>query len=73
MPRALAVFRSAGIETTPAPTDYNIINTSQPRVLKWIPTLGAMGTFTGVFREHLGILAYRFKGWISDEEWNREN
>jgi uncharacterized SAM-binding protein YcdF (DUF218 family) len=73
MPRALAVFRSAGIETTPAPTDYNIINTSQPRVLNWIPTLGAMATFTDVFREHLGILAYRFKGWISDEEWNREN
>lgn len=71
MPRAIAVFRSAGIEITPAPTDYQIVSTNEPRVLRWLPTLGAMGTFTAVFREHLGIIAYRFKGWISDQEWAR--
>ena len=73
MPRALAVFRSAGINTIAAPTDYNIVSTNQPRVLNWLPTLGAMGTFTAVFREHLGILAYRFRGWISDEEWSQRS
>lgn len=71
MPRAIAVFRSAGIDATPAPTDYHIVRTNEPEVLRWLPTLGAMGTFTAVFREHLGIIAYRFKGWISDQEWAR--
>lgn len=73
MPRALAVFRSAGIDAIAAPTDYNIVSGNQPRVLNWLPTLGAMGTFTDVYREHLGILAYRYRGWISDEEWHREH
>jgi len=73
MPRALAVFRSAGIDTIAAPTDYNMVSYNQPRILNWLPTLGAMHAFTDVFRENLGILAYRYRGWISEEEWNREH
>lgn len=67
MPRALAVFQSAGIDAIPAPTDYNITDINQPAVLRWLPTLGGMGTLTEVLRENLGILVYRYRGWISDK------
>lgn len=71
MPRALAVFRSAGIDVIAAPTDYQIVDIRQPGALNWLPELGAMGTFTGVYKEHLGLLAYRLRGWINDEEWDQ--
>ena len=70
-PRALAVFRSAGIDAVAAPTDYQIVAGGEPAVLNWLPDLGALGTFTEVYREHLGLFAYRLRGWISDEEWNQ--
>ncbi len=72
MPRALAVFRSAGIDAIAAPTDYNIVKRNQPWILEWFPTLSAMDALTDVFREHLGILVYRYRGWISSAVWSRE-
>ena len=67
MPRALATFRSNGIDAIPAPTDYGTVAYDQPGVLSWIPTLGAVQTVTGVIYESLGILIYRYRGWIRDE------
>ena len=67
MPRALAVFRSNGIDAIAAPTDFNIVPVNRPGILNWIPSLGAMATLTDVIRENLGILVYRLRGWITDD------
>ena len=37
MPRALAVFRCAGIDAIAAPTDYLVVDANRPRVLNWLP------------------------------------
>lgn len=67
MRRALAVFKSRGIESVPAPTDFQMVALSEPGPLRWIPTLGAMAALTTVIKENLGILMYRYRGWIRDE------
>ena len=65
MPRALATFRTAGIDAIPAPSSYSIVDYSRPPILNWIPSLGNLGTMQAVIREKLGILVYRYRGWIS--------
>jgi uncharacterized SAM-binding protein YcdF (DUF218 family) len=70
MPRALAVFRTAGVDVVAAPTDYKIVEHDQPSLLNWLPNLRAMGAITEVVRERLGIAVYRHRGWISDEAWS---
>lgn len=67
MPRAHAVFLSNGIDAIPCPTDYNMVELNQPALLNFIPNLGAISATTSVVSEYLGILAYRYKGWITDE------
>ena len=65
MPRALATFRTAGIDAIPTPSSYSIVNYSRPPILNWIPSLGNLGKMQAVIREKLGILVYRYRGWIS--------
>ena len=65
MPRALATFRTAGIDATPSPSSYSIVNYSRPQILDWIPSIGNLGRVQVVIREKLGILVYRYRGWIS--------
>ena len=65
MPRALATFKTAGINAIPAPSSYSIVNYSQPPILDWMPSLGNLGKMQAVIREKLGILVYRYRGWIS--------
>ena len=65
MPRALATFRTVGIDAIPAPSSYSIVDYSRPPILNWIPSLGNLGKMQAVIRENLGILVYRYRGWIS--------
>ncbi len=65
MPRALATFRTAGIDAIPTPSSYSIVNYSRPPILNWIPSLGNLGKMQAVIREKLGILVYRYRDWIS--------
>jgi uncharacterized SAM-binding protein YcdF (DUF218 family) len=65
MPRALRVFRSNGIDAIAAPTDYNIVDLEQPEIINWIPSLNAMGSLSALIREKLGIIVYRYRGWIT--------
>lgn len=67
MPRALAVFRSNGIDALPAPTDYAIVGQNEPELLSWLPSIGSVQAVTGVIHENLGLLVYRYKGWIKSE------
>ncbi len=68
MPRALAVFRSLGIDATPAVTDILVTHAErpddQPLVLDWLPTAESLLLTTSALREHLGMWAYRWLGWI---------
>jgi uncharacterized SAM-binding protein YcdF (DUF218 family) len=65
MPRALATFRTVGIDAIPAPSSYLIVNVSKPAIFEWIPSLSNLGKMQRVIHEKLGILVYRNRGWIS--------
>jgi uncharacterized SAM-binding protein YcdF (DUF218 family) len=65
MPRALATFRTAEINAIPSPSSYSIVNYSRPRILEWIPSLGNLGRMQAVIHEKLGILVYKYRGWIA--------
>ena len=70
MPRALAVFRSLGIDATPAVTDILVTYPAQrdthPPALDWLPNVDALSMTTVAIREYLGMWAYRWLGWIND-------
>lgn len=66
MPRAHAVFASAGIHVIPSPTDYRVVDANEPLALTFIPDIGALSAINVYIREHLGMFVYRYKGWIKD-------
>lgn len=63
MPRALAVFRSAGIKAVPAPTDVQVDDRIYT-VLDVLPDAGALAGSTAAIREYVGHLVYDWRGWI---------
>jgi uncharacterized SAM-binding protein YcdF (DUF218 family) len=63
MPRAVAVFRSAGVEVIPSPSSISA-QLAQPEILDWIPTMSGLDTLKSVLHEKMGILVYRARGWI---------
>ena len=64
MPRALATFRTFGINAVPSPSEFSTVDYSQPSILDWIPSLTNFGKIHAVIREKIGILVYRYRGWI---------
>lgn len=67
MPRALATFRSAGIDAIASPTDYRVAQYQQPLILKWLPSAGALCGTTNSLKEYLGTAVYRWRGWIRSQ------
>jgi uncharacterized SAM-binding protein YcdF (DUF218 family) len=65
MPRALETFKAAGIHVTPAPTTYSVTEHTQPVLLDWLPSLGNLRRLEALIHEKLGILVYRYRGWIA--------
>lgn len=66
MPRAQAVFCTAGVPVVPAPTDHRVVQ--RPRsVLGYVPSAAALGRSTGAIREYVGYAAYRLRGWIAPD------
>jgi len=63
MRRALATFRSAGVNARPAATDYHVTDGSTS-VLDLVPSADALGGSTAAIREYVGYLVYRGRGWI---------
>lgn len=63
MPRAMAVFRQIGIEATPAAADIRVSVPYYQSVLDLIPGAESLARTTGALKEHLGLLAYRLRGW----------
>ncbi|MBL09717.1 MAG: hypothetical protein CL402_04215 [Acidiferrobacteraceae bacterium] len=63
MPRAIATFRSAGIDAIPSSSSIDI-RPMQPGILDWLPSLSGLGKIQAVMHENLGIFVYRIRGWI---------
>ena len=63
MPRAIATFRSAGIDAIPSSSSI-AVRPMQPGILDWWPSLSGLGKIQAVMHENLGIFVYRVRGWI---------
>lgn len=61
MRRAVLAFRHAGIEVTPAPTDFLAVDANAPEALNWIPSAGALSGTTHALHEYIGRLWYRVR------------
>jgi len=64
MHRAEAVFRAVGFEVIPAATDHRVLEARGSSLLNWLPDAGAMAASSAALRERMGMLYYRFKGWL---------
>jgi uncharacterized SAM-binding protein YcdF (DUF218 family) len=60
MPRAVGVFRKAGVQVLPYPVDYT---TGKSATLDFVPTLvGNLARLDHAAHEWLGLLGYRLLG-----------
>src|SRR5207248_5271561 len=64
MPRALGAFRAAGVDATPAPTDYRIAKYNGPILITLMPSAGALHRTTAALNEYLGQGVYMLRGWM---------
>ncbi len=60
MPRALATFRAAGVDVVAAPTDFEIVEEG----IGWLPDAEALEGSTRAIKEYLGMVVYRWRGWM---------
>jgi len=65
MRRALATFRTAGVEAVPAATDYRVVD-GEKTILDLLPSAGALNGSTAAIREYVGYIVYDWRGWIAD-------
>ena len=73
MPRAVAIFEQQGFEVVPAPADYNLTQSDWKRLwepnlstqlFNLLPSVGNISETTNAFKEYIGILTYRLRGWL---------
>jgi uncharacterized SAM-binding protein YcdF (DUF218 family) len=62
MPRALRVFRAAGLDARPAPTVFATAH-HHPRLLDWLPDTSALRDTRQALHELLGTVWYRLRGY----------
>jgi uncharacterized SAM-binding protein YcdF (DUF218 family) len=63
MPRALAVFRQAGFDVEPAPSNFYGGPTFEESVLAILPSAAALQSSSVALKEWLGLFIYRVRGW----------
>jgi uncharacterized SAM-binding protein YcdF (DUF218 family) len=63
MRRAVAVFRRAGLDVIPFPTDYQSGWGEPDLVFRWLPDADSLGTSRRVLKEWVGLAVYRLRGW----------
>jgi len=68
MPRALATFRSAGIDSTPAPTDFETSGAGVTGLARWTADAGSLAVTTRALEEFAGWVVYRQRGWINGDD-----
>jgi len=65
MPRSLAIFRKLGIEAIAAPTDFNVVESSEPlNIFAFLPDAEVLKDTTNALKEYLGLVIYKIYGWI---------
>ena len=63
MPRAAAVFRKAGVDFVPAPTDFRIA--ARPfSPWRLLPDMEALDASSRAVKEYVGLVVYRLRGWL---------
>lgn len=67
MPRALATFRSAGVDATPAATDFEASGSGPGGLAAWIASPASLDVSTRALKEFVGRLVYRNRGWIAKD------
>ncbi len=68
MPRSLAIFRRLGMDVSPAPTDFYIVQADQRmnpqgRLLSLLPDAENLLLTTRSLKEYVGLWVYRLRGW----------
>lgn len=64
MQRALATFHAAGINATPAPTDFDV-RPEPNTLLRWLPDAKALERSSQSIKEYVGLAYYRLRGWAA--------
>ena len=64
MPRALATFQALGINAIPSPTDYLEVDLKNYEIKDFLPDIDALGKTSMVIKEYLGLMVYRWRGWV---------
>lgn len=64
MPRAMAVFRRAGVRVVASPTDYLVVDRGQRGIMDYLPDAGALRNTTALLREVVGMVYYKLNGWV---------
>lgn len=72
MPRSLSIFKRQEIAVVAAPTDFlthdhdwqYLSNTPQSTLLNLLPDAERLGQFTRAFKEYVGLVVYRLRGWL---------
>ena len=62
MQRSAALFRKAGMDVFPVPTDYQVAHTHNITALDWLPDVDALKMTTTVIREWAAFWVYRWRG-----------
>jgi uncharacterized SAM-binding protein YcdF (DUF218 family) len=65
MPRALATFKTAGIDAVPASTDFTVTFKAHRTVIDFLPDAAALVRTTDAIKEYIGYAYYRWRGWIT--------
>ena len=65
MPRALATFKSAGIDAAPAATDFRVTHQDRRTAIDFLPDAEALSRTTDAIKETISYLYYWWKGWIA--------
>lgn len=64
MPRALAVFRKAGLPVEPATTDIEVVDVPGGDLLRWLPDAGALAMTSTAVKEWIGCWGYWARGYV---------
>ncbi len=72
MPRSLLIFKHLEIAAIPAPTDFlvsnyelqELQNTPQSKLLYLLPEAGCLELLTRALKEYVGLVVYRWRGWL---------
>ena len=64
MPRAVALFRSRGLNPLPAPSHLDYTNKAQGSMLRFVPSAGALRASELSMYEYLGMMYATSRGWL---------